>query len=90
MIIKDIEQLKTKCEPIDIHNLEEYPFVDIHRKMELISKEFNIPFINYIDSFQRIPTKNLWNLENDPHPNKTGHKIMAEQIYPYLIENYNK
>jgi len=23
MIIKDIEQLKTKCEPIDIHNLEE-------------------------------------------------------------------
>ncbi len=74
----------------DIHNLEEYPFIDIHKKMELISKEFNIPFINYFDSFQRITTKNLWNLENDPHPNKIGHKIMAEQIYPYLIESYNK
>ncbi len=73
----------------DIHKLEDYPFYDIHKKMEIIANEYNIPFINFIDDFQKFPTKSLWNLDNDPHPNKIGHKIMAEKIYPILLESYN-
>jgi len=73
----------------DIHNLENYPFYDIHDKMELLANKNNIPFINFIDEFKKIPASKLWNLTNDPHPNMIGHQVMADQLYPILM-HFNK
>ncbi len=70
----------------DIHNLEKYPFYDVHDKMQMIAEKHNIPFVDFIDKFKNFPTNNLWNLPNDPHPNKLGHQIMADQLYPILMK----
>ncbi|MDZ7818379.1 MAG: GDSL-type esterase/lipase family protein [Aliarcobacter sp.] len=73
----------------DLHYLHDEKLNKYYKKVEeiAISKEFK--FLNLQDGFEpSIKSEALWVMPTDAHPNILGHKIMAEEIYPFLkIEN---
>lgn len=68
----------------DVHNLTDYPFRNIHQKMEQISEEDGYTFIDLLPGFLNFKPEEIWAMPGDPHPNGYGHKIMADQLYPVL------
>lgn len=68
----------------DIHNLEAYPYLNIHNKLIGYAKERGIKYVDFLDSMSGLSPNTVWNLANDPHPNALGHKKMADQLYPVL------
>ena len=64
----------------DFHNLLDYPFAFIHQKMEQISEEFGIQYLDLLPYFIGIKKDDIWAMPGDPHPNKLGHEIMADAI----------
>ena len=69
----------------DIHKLENYPFQEIHKKMKTFASLNDIKFVDFLTSFQKYQSFELWNMPNDPHPNAIGHQIMADEIFPILV-----
>ena len=70
----------------DIHFLEDYPFQQIHEKMNEISNLHNFHFHDMLKKMKGIPFEELQIIRGDSHPNEYGHKIMAESLYPKLYE----
>ncbi|MBF0206891.1 MAG: SGNH/GDSL hydrolase family protein [Oligoflexia bacterium] len=72
----------------DFHNLKpDTPYKAIYDKIEATFKKNKIDTINTFSAFQKEyggREKEIWVQDDDPHPNKLGHKIMAEEIYPYI------
>ena len=66
----------------DIHKLENYPFEHIHNTMHQMAKS-GVVFIDFLKTL-KIFVRRFFNMPNDPHPNKLGHKIMADKLYPVL------
>jgi lysophospholipase L1-like esterase len=71
----------------DVHNLADYPFSDIHRRMESIAKEDGYRFIDLLPAFKNLPPEQIWAMPGDPHPNALGHHLMAEAMYPVLRQD---
>ena len=75
----------------DIHDLSPgTPYKDLYAKMETAFKAMNIPTVNAFDAFQRQfgdDVSKLWIQSDDPHPNASGHTLMAHILYRYLVEN---
>ena len=70
----------------DIHKLSPYNLPFINQKISSLSKELKMPYLDLLPAFQNIEENTLWNKYQDPHPNSYGHKIIAEEIYTYLIK----
>ncbi len=92
--VKSLKKIQKHCESNglncllintpDIHQLEPYKLLFINKKMKKISEEINLPYLDLLNSFRKYDAKELWNGYGDPHPNKLGHKEMAETIYKYI------
>ncbi|MFW2555392.1 SGNH/GDSL hydrolase family protein [Aliarcobacter butzleri] len=70
----------------DLHYLEDDKLDRYYKRVQeiVISKGFK--FLNLQDGFDKgIKSKDLWVMPTDAHPNILAHKLMAEQIYPFLI-----
>ncbi len=68
----------------DIHNLKDYRFMDIHRRMEGIAKDDGYVFVDLLPAFSKLSPEQVWAMPGDPHPNARGHQLMAEAIYQVL------
>lgn len=69
----------------DIHNLKNYPFTFIHRKIEALSAKNGFWYVDFYNSFRHVEKQeDLWAMPGDPHPNAQGHLLMADQLYPVL------
>jgi hypothetical protein len=68
----------------DIHQLEAYPFDFIHDTMRDLVKEYGWEFLDFQDNLNGYEGPELWTIPGDPHPNALAHRIMAEQLAPYL------
>jgi lysophospholipase L1-like esterase len=68
----------------DIHNLKDYPFMEIHRRMEDIARDDGYTFADLLPAFSKLSPEQVWAMPGDPHPNALGHRLMAEAIYPVL------
>ena len=92
--IKNLKKIKSYCKlknlncilinTPDIHQLEPYKLIFINKKMEQISSEINLPYLDLLKSFQKYEAKDLWNNYGDPHPNNLGHQEIAKTIYNFL------
>jgi hypothetical protein len=73
----------------DIHDLAPgTPYKDLYAKMETAFKAMGIPTINAFDPFQKEfgeDVSKLWIQSDDPHPNASGHALMARILYDYLV-----
>jgi len=74
----------------DIHDLSnETPFRDLYARMTAAFQKLDIPTLNTFDEFHKhfgTDVSRLWIQSDDPHPNASGHALMADILYRYLIE----
>ena len=74
----------------DIHDLAaDSPYRDLYAKMALAFQKLDILTINTFDEFQKhfgADVSKVWIHSDDPHPNASGHALMADALYGYLIE----
>lgn len=69
----------------ELHDLAEpYKFKDIYNKVADFLKSQEIGYLDLYPSFKNKDGRRLWVSYEDAHPNKTGHKIIADSIYKYL------
>lgn len=68
----------------DVHNLENYPFTDIHAHMKVLAEGMGYQFVDLLPAFGSLKPGEVWAMPGDPHPNALGHKLMAEALFPVL------
>ena len=69
----------------DIHSLDPYLFGFVHSQMEEIAARLGWSYVDMLDGFRGIAnSKSLYAIPGDPHPNATGHAIMADILVPEL------
>lgn len=65
---------------------EQYPFTDIHKKVEAFITGLSIPFLDLSRFYRALPPDRLQVLPGvDSHPNEIAHRIAAENIYRQLV-----
>ncbi len=69
----------------DINNLIDYKFEYIHKKIANLANQYEYIFVDSLPYFRGRSFESLYAMPGDPHPNALGHEIMAETIFPYLI-----
>jgi len=65
----------------------DYPFQPIHDHVRSFCDEAGIPVVDLRDSFREFEGPELWVHPTDQHPNEQAHKIAAEAISQFLVEN---
>ncbi len=68
----------------DIHQLENYPFGFVHKKMQKLTADRNWSYVDFLKSLDSYKGPELWTIPGDPHPNGTVHRLMAEQLTPFI------
>ncbi len=63
----------------------EYPFQDIHNKIEEAAHSAGCEFIDLLDVYRGRPAESLWVHPTDQHPNEIAHKLAAERIAEQLL-----
>ncbi len=75
----------------DIHDLAPgTPYKALYSKMETTFKVMDIPTVNCFDAFQKDygdDVSKLWIQSDDPHPNASGHALMAQILYQYMTNS---
>lgn len=56
----------------------------IHKRL---SQKFEVPFIDNYSLFKTLPNKSEYFSPDGWHPNAKGYKLIAENIYNFIIEN---
>lgn len=70
----------------DIHNLSPYPFGFIHEKMRMLADHLSMDYIDFLNVMSEVDAESLWAMPGDPHPNALGHALMAQELFPRLVE----
>ena len=69
----------------DINNLIDYKYDYIHEMIAEVAKANNYNFIDTLPKFRGLSFESLYAMPGDPHPNAKGHKIIAETVFPVLV-----
>lgn len=69
----------------DLHNLREYPFQKEHGIVKRTVSPFGFPCLDFYAGFKDVPGESLWVMQGDPHPNRMGHLVMAQELYNFLM-----
>lgn len=70
----------------DVHNLVDYKFGFVHDIMRQVSAEYGFKYCDQLTTMKGMPPEDLWTMPGDPHPNALGHKLMADAIFPMLVQ----
>ena len=77
------EEKKTKVfimiHPI-YYDFDQYAFTAIHQDLDLIVKESNLPYYDFLESFKGKSAEDYWITKNDQHPNEKAHQIYFEGL----------
>ena len=67
-------------------NLERYPYDSVEADIARFAGDHGIPFFSLTPAFRNRRGADLWIGPGDQHPNARGHSIVADALYPYLID----
>ena len=70
----------------DVHNLIDYKFGYIHDMMRQIAVDDGYTYVDLLPAMRGRPPQQLFAMPGDPHPNALGHQLMAEAIFPVLMQ----
>jgi lysophospholipase L1-like esterase len=68
----------------DIHNLHDYKLHFIHDAVAAVAAHNGYRYVDLFPAFAGLRPEEVWAMPGDPHPNRLGHKKMAEMLYPVL------
>ena len=63
----------------------DYPFQDIHARIENAAHDAGCEFIDLLDVYRGRPAESLWVHPTDQHPNEIAHAFAAERIAEQLL-----
>lgn len=67
---------------------ERYPFLKVHSQIESLVKAEKLPFLDLRAAYQSIPHERLQVIPGqDSHPNEIAHRIAAERLLAFLVQN---
>ncbi len=70
----------------DVHNLQNYKLQFVHDIFSGVANRYGYRYLDLRPYLGAMTPEQLWAMPGDPHPNATGHKIMAEALLPVLLE----
>ncbi len=71
----------------DIHFLEDYPFLPVHNKMNVISERYGFEFIDLYSTLENVSFDQLQIIPGDSHPNEYGHEFIGNKLSDVLISD---
>ncbi|MBN2121090.1 MAG: hypothetical protein JW734_08595 [Candidatus Omnitrophica bacterium] len=69
-----------------LYDFDRYPFAQVHKKISDFCKSEGIYSLDLFPAFSKYKESQLWANPTDHHPNEIAHRIAAEQLYRFLIE----
>jgi lysophospholipase L1-like esterase len=69
----------------DVHNLADYKLAFVHDLMRRIAEEDGYTYVDLLPALRGRSPEELFALPGDPHPNAFGHQLMAEAIFPVIV-----
>lgn len=67
---------------------KDYPFRDIHKKLHATLKEAGLPYVDLIRRYRGLDRHLLEAVPYaNPHPSDVGHRLAAETLMKYLVNN---
>jgi hypothetical protein len=69
-----------------LYDFDNYPFREIHEKIASFCAKEEIPMLDLLPAYSLYRDKDLWVNPTDQHPNEIAHKIAAERLYDFLVE----
>jgi len=70
-----------------LHDFHDYPFQEIHDKIQGFCQENDIPLLDLLPAFRQHTAESLWVHPADHHPNEIAHQIAAEDIHSFLKDH---
>lgn len=70
-----------------LYDFSNYPFGQIHKKVEAFCREKNILLLDLFPAFRARKAEDLWVHPIDHHPNEIGHKTAADELLKFLLKN---
>lgn len=67
-----------------LHDFHDYPFQEIHDKIQDFCQQNDIPLLDLLPSFSQHEAESLWVHPSDYHPNSIAHQLAAEEICSFL------
>lgn len=90
---KECLESNTKLQVIllpELHNLEEYIFIDEHQKVMSFLKKEGIDCLDLSPFFSQVKNPfELWVAPDDAHPNDKAHKMIAEYSINFIFGEKN-
>jgi len=68
----------------DIHNLRNYPFGFVHEHMARLAKRLGWEYVDLLPALDIEDPRIIYAMPGDPHPNATGHRMIALAIAPVI------
>ncbi len=69
------------------YDFDHYPFHEMHGKISSFCKKEGIALLDLFPVFSRYNAEDLWANPTDQHPNEIAHRIAAQEIYDFLVQN---
>lgn len=67
---------------------DNYPFFALHKKITDQLEQLGVPFLDLAETYRDIPVDRLQVWPGvDRHPNEIAHRMAAEEMYIWLVEN---
>lgn len=65
-------------------NLENYPFKDVHAKVDQILSSEGVEYHDFLQDFEGKKSEQYWMTINDQHPNENAHQVYFDVLYKEL------
>ena len=62
------------------HDLKDYPFAEIHRKIGNFARESGIDYVDLLPAFEGVDESDYWVHPKDFHPNHLAHRKVADVL----------
>jgi lysophospholipase L1-like esterase len=71
----------------DVHDLIDYKFTFVHDIMRKIAAQDGYVYVDLLPAMTGLRPEETWAMPGDPHPNASAHKLMADAIFPLLVQS---
>jgi lysophospholipase L1-like esterase len=71
----------------DVHDLVDYKFMFVHDIMHNFAKANGYAYVDMLSAMTGLRPQEIWAMPGDPHPNAFAHKLMADAIFPLIVQS---
>jgi lysophospholipase L1-like esterase len=73
----------------ELHNLNNYPFKTVNKKLKLLSSDLNLPYLDLFPFVKGLNESEFWVSSSDLHPNGKANILYANAIKDFLFDIFD-